>query len=277
MSQKTISTVMVQMEKTARSAIFRAGDLIRKHLGDTSTFSVENKKPFDYVTDVDRECETLIIDTLLDQFPDHHIMSEEGTNAGLQSGVTWIIDPIDGTTNFIHGFPFVAVSIAACIDREIALGLVLDPVRGELFVAKRGEGAYLNGQRIHVRTDATLESALIATGFPFRSRDMVDAYLDTFKKIFMQVSGIRRAGAAALDLAYLAAGRVDGFWETGLKPWDVAAGILLIEEAGGMINDFWEEGNHLLNGHIVAGTASIYPFLQKQAAKFMAPMLRSVK
>ena len=202
-------------------------------------------------------------------------MSEETPNAGLQDGIAWVIDPLDGTANFIHGFPFVAVSIAICEDQRPILGFVLDPVRQELFAARRGGGAYLNGERIHVSQPLALDSTLVATGFPHRTRDLLEPYLNTFRSIFLGVSGIRRAGAAALDLAYLAAGRVDGFWEAGLKAWDIAAGSLLVTEAGGTVSDFWGTGDFLHNGHIVGGTTLVYPFLLEQVQKFLAPALAS--
>lgn len=264
-----------EMERIGRAAILEAGALIRESIGHIRSSQVHSKGPSDYVTEVDENSEKLIIGMIRRHFPDHHIMSEETPHEGMQKGVTWVIDPLDGTTNFIHGFPFVAVSIAACVDGKQVLGLVLDPVRQELFVARRGEGAYLNDRRIQVRNTSRPDNALIATGFPFRSRLVLDGYLATFRSIFLSVSGIRRAGAAALDLAYLAAGRVDGFWEVGLAPWDVAAGSLLVMEAGGQVNDFWEKDNYLQNGHIVAGTDYIYPFLLDQVKKHLLPALES--
>jgi myo-inositol-1(or 4)-monophosphatase len=263
------------MEKVARAAIFEAGDLIRQKIGSISFSHVHTKAPFDYVTSVDKEAETMIIESVLKHFPDHSIMSEETPNEGLQDGIAWVIDPLDGTANFIHGFPFVAVSIAVCEDKRPILGFVLDPVRRELFSARRGSGAYLNGERILTSRPPALKDALIATGFPHRTRDLLDPYLKTFRGIFERVSGIRRAGAAALDLAYLAAGRVDGFWEAGLKAWDIAAGSLLVTEAGGTVSDFWGTDDYLHNGHIVGGTALVYPFLLEQVQTFLAPALET--
>jgi myo-inositol-1(or 4)-monophosphatase len=262
-----------KIESVARKAIFESGQLIRDHIGRVSGAWVQSKGPSDYVTEIDKRCERLIVETIRENFPDHHIMAEETTNEGLQPGYTWVIDPVDGTTNFIHGFPFVAVSIAVCLDGKPVLGFVLDAVRNELFSAKAGGGAWLNGSRLPRREKVDIDQALIATGFPFRSKQYMDDYLTTFKSIFMRVSGIRRAGSAALDLAYLAAGRVDGFWEIGLKAWDIAAGALLITEAGGTISDFQGEDNHLLNGNVVAGVASVYPFLLDQMQKWLVPAL----
>jgi myo-inositol-1(or 4)-monophosphatase len=264
-----------EIEKVAQAAIVEAGNLIRQKLGSISFSQVHTKAPFDYVTQVDRESETLIIDRILNHFPNHYIMSEETPNQGLQRGISWIIDPLDGTANFIHGFPFVAVSIAVCEDKRPLLGLVLDPLRHELFSARLGGGAYLNGKRICTSEPPALEDALIATGFPHRTRDLLEPYLSAFRSIFYRVSGIRRAGAAALDLAYLAAGRVDGFWEAGLKAWDVAAGSLITTEAGGYVSDFWGREDYLHNGHIVGGTALVYPFLLEQVKTFMAPALEA--
>jgi myo-inositol-1(or 4)-monophosphatase len=262
-----------KLEKVARSAIMEAGALIRDRIGNVSSSVIQNKGPSDYVTEVDMQSEALIVEAVAGHFPDHHIMAEESPKGELQPGYTWIIDPLDGTTNFIHGFPFVAVSIGVFENGEPLLGLVLDPVREELFTARRGGGAYLNGIRIQVREGPPMQDALIATGFPFRYKHLLDPYLTTFKNIFQRVSGIRRAGAAALDLAYLAAGRVDGFWEAGLAPWDVAAGSLLVTEAGGIVSDFHGSGNHVWAGHIVAGNASIYPFLLEQVRTHLLPAL----
>jgi myo-inositol-1(or 4)-monophosphatase len=264
-----------RMEKIALQGIWKAGNLIRKHLGKISAPDIHNKGPTDYVTEIDKQCESLIMDLIGGNFPDHHIMSEETASDGIQPGYTWVIDPLDGTTNFIHGFPFVAVSIAVCKDGKPVLGWILDPVRQELFSARLGGGAYLNGTRIRVRQDVVLKKAMVATGFPFRSRKLLQCYLASFEAIFLEVSAIRRAGAAALDLAYLAAGRVDGFWEIGLKAWDIAAGVLLVTEAGGLVADFWGEENYLYNGHIVSGTPTTFPFLLEQTGRIIAPSLAS--
>lgn len=269
------SRTLDNIEAVARNIITEAGDIVREHMGKLSASSIHAKGPSDYVTEIDKRCEELILKAVREGFPDHHIMSEETANDGLQPGFTWVVDPVDGTTNFIHGFPFVAVSIAVCLEKKPVLGFVIDPVRNELFTARAGRGAWLNGARIAVRKDAELPEALVATGFPFRTKDYMDNYLKAFKSVFLNVSGIRRAGAAALDLAYLAAGRVDGFWEIGLKAWDIAAGALLIREAGGVISDFWGEDRLLYNGHVVGGTPSVYPFLLAQVQEFLVPALES--
>ena len=167
----------------------------------------------------------------------------------------------------------MAVSVAACLDKVPVLGLVFDPLREELFLARKGQGAYLNGERIQARSEAPLEDAVVATGFPFRARTVFEPYLDTFREVFHRVSGIRRAGSAALDLAYIAAGRVDGFWEVGLKAWDMAAGVLLVTESGALASDFQGKADYLENGNIVAGTAPVYSFLMEQVRRFLAPVL----
>ncbi|MDY0041621.1 MAG: inositol monophosphatase family protein [Desulforhabdus sp.] len=265
--------MLEEMEKVGREAIFQAGDLIRRRIGSAPVLNIQAKGPSDYVTETDRESERLIVDSIRKNFPDHQIMAEESSNIELDDKITWIIDPLDGTTNFIHGFPFVAVSIAVCIKKEIVVGLVLDPIRRELFSARKGNGARLNGSLIRMEQSCALDSALIATGFPFRAKYLLDPYLSTFRDVFYRVGGIRRAGSAALDLAYVSAGRVDGFWEAGLKPWDVAAGSLLIVEAGGQVDDFWGAGRYLQNGHIVAGVKSVHSFLLDQVQKHLAPAL----
>jgi myo-inositol-1(or 4)-monophosphatase len=262
-----------EMEKVAREATLQAGRLIRDRLGNLLAAHIQEKAPADYVTDVDRESEELITTMIRKHFPDHQIMAEETSQGALGSGMTWVIDPLDGTTNFIHGFPFVAVSVAACVDKKVVLGLVLDVVHDELFTAVRGEGTYLNGKRLFMKSTFALEQALIATGFPIRTRHFIENYLNAFREIFHRVSGIRRGGSAALDLAYLAAGRVDGFWEAGLKPWDVAAGSLLVLEAGGIVDDFWGAGRYLERGHIVAGTDLVHPFLLDVVQTRLAPAL----
>ena len=251
----------------------KAGDVIRDHIGNISYSRILSKGPADYVTEIDRKSEDLITELIRRRFPDHHIMAEESATSGLGEEVTWIIDPLDGTTNFIHGFPFVAVSIAASVKKEVVLGFVLDPIREELFTASRGQGAFLNGARMNVRNTFGLDEALVATGFPFRAKHLLEPYLNTFKSVFKKVSGIRRTGSAALDLAYVAAGRVDGFWEAGLKPWDIAAGSLLILEAGGCVDDFWGERNYLQTGHIVAGTPPVHSFLLEKVNALFAPAL----
>jgi myo-inositol-1(or 4)-monophosphatase len=261
-------------EAVCLQAIIASGRLVAEHFGNNDAFTVEMKRPFDYVTDVDRRSEDLIVEIISSRFADHHILAEERYGVNPPSGPTWIIDPLDGTTNFIHGFPFVAVSIALMVENQVVLGMVYDPLRHELFRARRNRGATLNDVPIRLRIVPSLTDALIATGFPFRERHLVEPYLETLRVVLKEVSGVRRPGAAALDLAYLACGRVDGFWEIGLSPWDIAAGSLLVEESGGTVSDFWGGGKHLHCGHIVAGGPAVYPFLLHQVENYLAPILK---
>jgi myo-inositol-1(or 4)-monophosphatase len=249
---------------TALRAAGQAGELILENLGKLSKDDVDFKLASDFVTRVDKDSEELIIRTVRERFPEHSILSEESVKDAETERHRWIIDPLDGTTNYIHQYPVFAVSIAVEFRGEIILGVVHDPIRKEMFCAIMGQGAYLNNEPIKCASFAEPELALITTGFPFRAKDMLDLYLHAFKRIFMRVSGIRRAGAAALDLAYLAAGRCDGFFELGLKPWDIAAGALLIREAGGIITDFGGGMDYLQTGNIVAGVPSIHKELLKE-------------
>ncbi|MDH3689014.1 MAG: inositol monophosphatase [Gammaproteobacteria bacterium] len=241
----------------ATRAARRAGNVIVRHLDRLDRLEVESKGKNDFVSQVDRLAETEIIQVLRHAYPDHAILAEE---SGAQEGndYEWIIDPLDGTTNYLHGFPQFAVSIALRYRGELQHGLVFDPLRDELFTASRGNGAYLNDRRIRVSKVTQLEDALLGTGFPFRALSKLDLWLLTFRALFPRCSGIRRAGAAALDLAYVATGRFDGFWEMDLSPWDLAAGCLLIQEAGGLLSDFDGEANYLKNGNIVAANSYIY-------------------
>lgn len=260
-----------EIEKVAVQAVREAGSLIRDKMGQPSV--VEAKAPADYVTEVDSKCEEILMESIKASFPDHTILSEETPFEGWSPGITWIIDPLDGTTNFIHGFPMVAVSLAVAVDASPVLGIVWDPLREELFLARKGEGAELNGRPIRVRKEASISDALMATGFPHRAKYYLGAYVATMKKILEEANDLRRAGSAALDLAYVACGRLDGFWEPGLKTWDVAAGSLLVLEAGGVVTDFWGRGDYLFNGHIIAGPPLIHRFLLEKVLLFLAPAL----
>jgi myo-inositol-1(or 4)-monophosphatase len=244
--------------RAARSA----GNVIIRNLGKLDTLAIHTKDRNDFVTEVDRQAEQEIIYILRKAFPGHGILAEE---SGVQEGndYQWIIDPLDGTTNFLHGFPQFAVSIAMRHKGRMEHGVIYDPLRQELFTATRGGGAMLNDQRIRVTKRKTLEGSLLGTGFPFKSQQHLDAYLDMFRALFPQTAGIRRAGSAALDLAYVAAGRLDGFWEIGLSIWDMAAGVLLIQEAGGLSSDFTGGNNHLESGNIVAGNPKLFAEILK--------------
>ncbi len=245
--------------KTAVSAARLAGDIIIKNLGHLSKEDIQTKQAFDFVTKVDRWSEAVIMQTIRDKFPSHRFLTEETLKQEDTGDYRWIIDPLDGTTNYIHGYPMFSVSIALEHKSEVVLGVVFDPVRDELFYAVKNSGSFLNNKKINVSGVASSAKSLIATGFPFRSKEMIDHYLGAFKQIFHEVSDIRRAGSAAIDLAYIAAGRFEGFFELALSPWDVAAGSILITEAGGLITDFGGGQDYLSTGNIVAGNMSIQP------------------
>lgn len=245
--------------KTAVTAARRAGEIIIKNLGRLSASDVQTKQAFDFVTKVDRWSESVILQTIQEKFPSHSFLAEETLKQADTGTCRWIIDPLDGTTNYIHGYPVFSVSIALECRGEIIAAVVFDPLRDELFHAVRGSGAFLNDQEIRVSGTAALAGSLIATGFPFKAKDMIDLYLSAFRKIFFEVSDIRRAGSAAIDLAYVAAGRCEGFFELNLGPWDMAAGSLLITEAGGTVTDFGGGSDFLSTGNIVAGNDHIQP------------------
>ncbi|MCL2020521.1 MAG: inositol monophosphatase [Betaproteobacteria bacterium] len=243
----------------AVKAARRASQIINRASMNIPHLEVANKQVHDYVTEVDREAEAAIIRILTESCPDFGILAEEsGEHNTGKSEFRWIIDPLDGTTNFIHGFPQYAVSIALAKGNQIELGVVFDPTRNELFTAARGQGAYLNDKRIRVSSRIRLDEALLGTGFPFRDFTHMDSYLAILRELAEKTSGLRRPGAASLDLAYVAAGRLDGFWEFGLAPWDMAAGSILITEAGGLVCDFSGEANYLTDGNVVAGTPRIF-------------------
>jgi myo-inositol-1(or 4)-monophosphatase len=244
--------------KTAVTAARLAGDIIIGNLGHLSKEDVQTKQAFDFVTKADRWSEAVIMQTIREKFPSHRFLTEETLKQEDTGDYRWIIDPLDGTTNYIHGYPVFSVSIALEYRSEIIMGVVFDPLKDELFHAVRGEGAFLNNNKITASGVASLDRSLIATGFPFRAKEMIDHYLHAFKEIFLRVSDIRRAGSAAIDLAYVAAGRFDGFFELKLSPWDIAAGVLLIEEAGGLVTDFGGGNDYLSTGNIVAGNKKIH-------------------
>jgi myo-inositol-1(or 4)-monophosphatase len=248
---------------TAVTAARLAGDIIIKNLGSLSSADIQSKQASDFVTKVDRWSESAIMQTIRDKFPSHSFLAEETLQQEDEDNYRWIIDPLDGTTNYIHGFPMFSVSIALEYKREIILGIVLDPLKEELFHAVKGDGSYLNNKRIKVSEIDSLQGSLVATGFPFRKKEIIDLYLDAFKRIFSEVSDLRRAGSAALDFAYLASGRCDGFFELNLSAWDVAAGSLLISEAGGIITDFSGGIEYLSTGDIVAGNKYVHSEILK--------------
>lgn len=246
----------------AVKAARRAGQIINRASNDLDLIQVTTKQPNDFVTEVDKKAEAIIIETLSDAYPEYSILAEEsGSSAGKGGGDSeyqWIIDPLDGTTNFIHGMPQYAVSIALAKAGVIEQAVIFDPNRNELFTASKGGGAFLNERRIRVSRRNKLQDSLIGTGFPYRMFDHIDTYLAIFKELAQKTAGQRRPGAASLDLAYVACGRFDGFWEFGLSPWDMAAGALLISEAGGLVSDMRGEASYLETGNLIAGTPKVF-------------------
>ena len=253
---------MHPMLNIAVRAARSAGNIISRSMTRLDSLTIQVKDRNDFVSEVDREAENQIIGILRKAYPNHAILAEE---SGLTDGddFQWIIDPLDGTTNYLHGFPQFAVSIALRHKGRLEQAVVYDPLSQELFTATRGAGATLNDRRIRVSNRTSLDGALLGTGFPFKAQHHLDTYLDMFRALFPRSAGIRRAGAAALDLSYVAAGRLDGFWEIGLSPWDMAAGLLLIQEAGGLSSDFIGGHNHLEHGNLVAGNPKVFADILK--------------
>ncbi|MDO9597916.1 MAG: inositol monophosphatase family protein [Azoarcus sp.] len=259
----------------AVKAARRAATVINRASTQLELLTVESKSPNDFVTEVDRAAEKAIIDVLRDAYPGHGILAEESGESGADSEFVWIIDPLDGTTNFIHGFPQYAVSIAVTKNGVLEHGVIYDPISNELYTASRGGGAYLNDRRLRVSRRLRLAESLIGTGFPFRQFDNIDAYLAMFREVAQKTAGIRRPGAASLDLAYVAAGRLDGFWEMGLAPWDMAAGVLMIQEAGGLVSDLAGESNFMATGNLVAGTPKVFAQLLPIIQSYRTDRLQS--
>src|SRR5574343_1035936 len=251
----------------AIKAARRAGQVINRASHDVDLIKVASKQPNDFVTEVDRAAEAAIIEVLREAYPAYSILAEESGEiagqGGRESEYQWIIDPLDGTTNFIHGLPQYAVAIALARNGGVEQAVVFDPNRNELFTASKGAGAFLNERRIRVSRRTKLQGSLIGTGFPYREFDKIDLYLAIFKELAAKTAGQRRPGAASLDLAYVACGRYDGFWEFGLAPWDMAAGTLLISEAGGLVSDLRGNADYPETGNIVAGTPKIFAPLLK--------------
>ena len=252
---------MHPMLNTAVKAARRGAAIINRASFDLDRIKVTEKTPNDFVTEVDQAAEQAIIEVLKSAYPDHAILAEvSGASANLhdENDNVWIIDPLDGTTNFIHGFPQYCVSIALQQRGQITQAVVYDPTRNDLFTATKGAGAYLNEKRIRVTKRDKISDALIGTGFPFRAGDNIDEYMKMFKIMTQSCAGLRRPGSAALDLAYVACGRLDGFFEKGLQPWDMAAGSLLITESGGIMGTFAGESDYLYKGDVLAGTPKVF-------------------
>jgi len=261
------------MLNTAVKAARRAATVINRAAQNLDLLNVRTKSVNDFVSEVDHAAEAAIVDVLRKAYPDHAILAEESGASG-EGEYEWVIDPLDGTTNFLHGMPHYAVSIGLRHKGVLTHGVVYDPVRNEMFTASRGAGAFLNDRRIRVSRRTQLSESLVATGFPFREMADFDAYLRMLRAVMPACAGIRRAGAASLDLAYVAAGRYDAFWEFGLSPWDIAAGALLVSEAGGLVGDATGEPGYLESGAVVAGSPRVFAQLLQAIAPHVPARLR---
>ncbi|AEP29151.1 inositol-1-monophosphatase [Brumicola nitratireducens] len=255
---------MHPMLNIAVRAARSAGNVIARGFENFDDLQIEQKGENDFVTKIDREAEQTIIYKIQQSYPDHTFVGEEGGIVAGNDDYKWIIDPLDGTTNFIKGIPHFAVSIALQYKGRLDQAVVFDPIRGELFTASRGNGAQLNGHRIRASQAKELGSTILATAFPFKNKDSLNEYMTSFNQIFSECGDIRRGGSAALDMAYVAAGRFDGYWERGIKPWDIAAGELLVRESGGLVTDFAGGNDPLLSGEIVAGSPRVVQALVKR-------------
>lgn len=265
---------MHPMLNIAIRAARSGGDYISRQVNNIPNLTIESKSSNDFVSEVDRNAETKIIETLLKAYPDHSIRAEESGDQG-DSDYQWIIDPLDGTTNFLHGFPHYAVSIALAHKGRLQVAVIYDPMKQELFCAARGEGATVNNRRIRVSQPKTCDGALLGTGFPFRLKHHFPVYQNMFAEFFSHAADVRRAGSAALDLAYVAAGRLDGFWEIGLNEWDIAAGALIIREAGGLIGDFNGDDKYLQSGNIVAANPKLFADMLRKMQPHLTEQLKA--
>ncbi|HAT9052886.1 inositol monophosphatase family protein [Legionella pneumophila serogroup 1] len=254
----------------AVNAARQAGEIINRYVEQVDRLKITPKNSHEYFSEVDIKAEQVIINTIHKAYPEHGILAEESGIQQSDSDTIWIIDPLDGTSNYLHGFPFYSVSIALKIKNRLEHGVIYDPLRHECFAASRGRGARLNDRRIRVSKQTQLNASLLGTGFHFRDATLAQRYLPTFEALIGKCAGVRRTGSAALDLAYVASGRLDGFWEFGLRPWDIAAGALLVREAGGLISDV-QGGEDFLNyGDVVAGTPKVF----KSLLQTISPVLK---
>ena len=266
---------MHPMLNIAVKAARRAGAIINRASQDIGTLTVKSKNYNDFVSEVDVAAERVIIDTLKDAYPDHGFLGEESGSSEHQSDFIWIIDPLDGTTNFLHNFPQYCVSIALQHKGEITQAVIYEPNRNDLYTATKGRGAFLNDKRIRVSKSDKLQQSLIGTGFPFRDFKHLDTYLAMFKSMLQKTSGIRRPGSAALDLAYVANGSLDAFWEIGLSPWDIAAGALLVQEAGGIISNLNGKEGWLESGNVLAASPKIYDAMVETLAPHLTDDIKN--
>lgn len=265
---------MHPMLNIAVKAARRAGNIINRATRNLDVVAFREKAANDFVSEVDSEAERAIVSTLHEAYPAHAILAEEGGASGTSEYV-WMVDPLDGTTNFLHGFPHYCVSIALEHRSIVTQAVIYDPGHNDLFTASRGRGAFLNDTRIRVSKRRDLKSGLVGTGFPFKEVAHLEAYLNMLRDVMKGSTGVRRGGSAALDLAYVAAGRLDAFWQLGLSPWDMAAGSLLITEAGGLVGDL--EGNEgwMASGNIAVGTPKVFGELLKLLAPHLTPDLKT--
>jgi myo-inositol-1(or 4)-monophosphatase len=263
---------MQPMLNIAIRAARTAGDHIVRSMNKLSDLRIELKGPNDFVSEVDRKAEQKVIETLLSSYPEHSILAEESGEIKGSEDYLWIIDPLDGTTNYLHGFPHFAVSIACQHKGRLEHAVIYDPIKQEIFAASRGEGAILNNKRIRVSRVKTTRGALLGTGIQFKHQDQFDEFLRIFSDFFSNSADIRRAGSAALDLAYVAAGRLDGFWESGLNAWDIAAGALIVREAGGITTDYEGNENYLELGQVVSGNPKIMSEMLRKIQQCRSPV-----
>jgi len=268
---------MHPMLSIAVKAAREAGRIINRASQDVGSIAIQTKTYNDFVSDVDRSAEQAIIDILKDAYPDHGFWGEESGHDNHEADNIWIIDPLDGTTNFLHGFPQYCISIALQQKGVLTQAVIYDPVRNDLFTATKGRGAFLNDKRIRVTNRSKLQDSLIATGFPYRDFTHLDTYLGMFKDMIKKTTGIRRPGSAALDLAYVAVGWVDGFFEINLSAWDIAAGGLIVQEAGGIVGDFEGNESWLETGNIVAANPKVFAQMLQVLNPHLTPALKTPK
>jgi len=273
-THQVVKAIMHPTINIAIRAARNAGNILLRYFEHVDSLKVTSKGLNDFVSEVDKASEQAIIETLRKAYPDHAILAEEsGQHDG--NDFQWVIDPLDGTTNYLHGFPQFSVSIALKYKGVLEHGLVYDPLREEMFTASRGQGAQLNDRRIRVSSRKGLDGALLGTGFPYRDQSQLDAYLGMFRALIKDSAGIRRPGSAALDLAYVAAGRLDGFWELGLAEWDLAAGALLVKEASGVVSDIAGGERYLETGNVIAGGLKVQAAMRQEIHSYLNEHLRA--
>lgn len=257
---------MHPMLNIAIRAARTAGDSIVREMDRTRDISIETKGKNDFVTEVDKNAEGIIISVIKNAYPEHAFLAEESGQEG-ENDYLWIIDPLDGTTNFLHGFPHFSVSIALQNKGVLEQAVIYDPLKQELFTASKGKGAQLNNRKIRVSIKKTLDGALLGTGFPYNNESVMQQFIESYKNLFPNVAGIRRAGVASLDLAYVACGRLDGFWEFNLRPWDIAAGALIIQEAGGINAELTGGADYMETGNIISANPKMIKAMLKVLSK----------